>query len=253
MSTVQATNAGKGGAGGDGLMRLGAILGVVTALLMAVAVYMAFVYAPTDAVQGDSQRIFYVHVPTAWVAFLAGFVVMGFSIAYLWRGDPRWDQLARSSAEITLVFTSLTLISGSLWGRPIWGTWWTWDARLTTTLLLWFMYLGYFMLRAYVGDPLRAARYAAVLGIVAAVDIPIIYESVNWWRTLHPTSVVTPIRSEMPGSMLATLMVSLAAFTLLYGFLMIQKYLIERTKDELAERQFLLAERQAEMREGVTV
>lgn len=219
-------------------------LGTVTALLMAVAVYMAFVYAPTDVVQGDAQRIFYVHVPVAWVAFLAAFVVLVCSMAYLWGGDQRWDQLARSSAEITLLFTSLTLLTGSLWGRPIWGTWWVWDARLTTTLLLWFMYLGYFMLRAYVGEPGRAARYAAVLGIVAFVDVPIIYESVNWWRTQHPTSVMdTPNGPAMPGSMLLTLLVAVAAFTLLYVFLMTQKYLIERTKDQLSEHQFLLAER----------
>ena len=128
------------------------------------------------------------------------------------------------------------LLTGSIWGRPIWGTWWTWDARLTTTLILWFIYLAYFMLRAYVSDPERGARYAAVLGIVGFVDVPIIHMSVRWWRTLHPEPIV--VRAEgpaMPDTMLQTLVVTLLAFMALYVFLLIEKYRVERMKDELAE------------------
>ncbi|MDI3341583.1 MAG: cytochrome c biogenesis protein CcsA [Sphaerobacter sp.] len=234
--------------------RLAVAVGALAALTMVVALYMMFVYAPPDDLQGDVQRILYLHVPLAWVAFLAFFVTFVGGIGYLWRRQRGWDQVARASAEIGLVFTTLVLLTGSLWGKPIWGTWWTWDARLTTTLLLWFIYLGYFMLRSYVSDPDRAARYAAVLGIFGFVDVPIIYKSVDWWRTLHPGPVVRTDGAAMPGSMLATLLVSLAAFTLLYAYLLYQKSVIERTRDEIADYQYRLYERQAEreIREGAT-
>ncbi|HUZ02938.1 MAG TPA: cytochrome c biogenesis protein CcsA [Thermomicrobiaceae bacterium] len=239
---------------GSAMGRVSAGLGVVTAIVMAAALYMMFIYAPTDAVQGQPQRIFYIHVPIATIAFLSSFVLAVGGIGYLVRRSQRWDRLARASAEIGLIFTTLVLLTGSLWGRPIWGTWWTWDARLTTTLILWFIYLGYFMLRAYAGDADRAARYSAVLGIIGAIDVPIIYLSVDWWRTLHPGPVLfTSGGPAMPGSMFVTFMVSLLAFTLLYVWLMYQKYMIESVKDRVAERQFQLAERQAEIREGMAL
>src|SRR5579884_4011709 len=211
----------------------GTILGVLTALTMAVSIYLAFIYAPTEAVQGNAQRIFYIHVPIAWTAYLAFFVVFVASIAYLWKRDVVWDQLARASAEIGLVLTTLTLITGSLWGRPIWGTWWTWDARLTTTLILWFIYIAYLMLRSYMGHTPASARAGAVLGIVGVIDVPIIYESVNWWRTLHPQAVL-PIGSSpnLPPQMLLALMLSLATFTLLYCFLMIQVYQFQKLQTQ---------------------
>jgi heme exporter protein C len=222
-------------------------LGIATALTMAVALYLALVWAPEDSVQGPAQRIFYIHVPMAWIAYLAFFVVFVASGLYLWRRAPFWDQIARSSAEIGLVFTTLVLLTGSLWGRPIWGTWWTWDARLTTTLLLWFIYLGYFMLRSYAGEQGRAARFSAVLGIIGFIDVPIIHMSVTWWRTLHPQPIAARIDGpNMPGEMVVALLVSLAAFTLLYAALMLQKYTIERAKDQLVEHQFRLAEQQFE-------
>ena len=236
------------------MARLTAGLGIVTAVLMAVAIYMMFLYAPTDSVQGQPQRIFYIHVPIATMAFLSTFLMAVGGIGYLVRRTQPWDRLARSSAEIGLIFTTLVLLTGSLWGRPIWNTWWTWDARLTTTLILWFIYLGYFMLRAYAGDADRAARYSAVLGIIGAVDVPIIYMSVEWWRTLHPQPVLlTSGGPAMPASMFLTFMVSLVAFTFLYVWLLLQKYRIESLKDRVAERQFQLAERQAEAREGMAV
>jgi len=230
-------------------------VGVLAGVVMAIALYMAFVYAPADALQGDVQRIFYLHVPMAWVAFLAFFVTFIGGIGYLWKRHRGWDQLARASAEIGLVFTTVVLLSGSLWGKPIWGTWWTWDARLTTTLLLWFIYLAYFMLRSYVSDPERAARYAAVLGIFGFIDVPIIYKSVDWWRTLHPGPVVSTSGAAMPDSMVYTLFVALAATTLIYAYLLYQRYWIERTKDEIADYQYRMYERQLEreMREGATI
>lgn len=229
------------------------LLGAATVATMALAVYLAFIYAPKEAIQGNAQRIFYIHVPMAWDAYLAFFVVFVASIMFLWRGAPVWDQLARASAEIGLLFTTLVLITGSLWGRPIWGTWWTWDARLTTTLILWFMYLGYFMVRAYAGERLRGARYAAVLGIIGFVDVPINYLSVSWWRTLHPSPVISVNQVAMPGSMVVALMVSLLAFTLLYGYLLYQKRVIEAVKDELAELQLASAERELELAEGISL
>lgn len=214
----------------------GRALGWLSVVLVALSVAMVFLYAPSDQVQGAVQRVFYIHLPAAWLAYLSFFIIFVSSVAYLVRRQPRWDRLARSAAELGFVFTTIVLLTGSIWGRPIWGTWWTWDARLTTTLILWFIYLAYFMLRAYVSDPQRAARYAAVLGIVGFVDVPIIHMSVRWWRTLHPQPIV--VRAEgpaMPESMLLTLAVTMVAFMVLYLFLLVEKYRVERMKDELAE------------------
>jgi heme exporter protein C len=225
---------------------LGMLLALTTGLSLAVGLYLGLVYAPRDAIQGNAQRIFYIHVPMAWNAFLAFFVVFVAGILYLWKRSLIWDQVARSSAEIGLVFTTLTLVTGSFWGRPIWGTWWTWDARLTTTLLLWFIYLSYFMLRAYAGERERAARFSAVIGIIGFFDVPIIYWSVDWWRTLHPQAVINTSGAAMPGQMLLALMVCLLGFTLLYGYLMFQKLRIEQAKDKLLDYQYAQAEREAE-------
>src|SRR5438045_8816348 len=135
----------------------------------------------------------YVHVPAAWVTFMAFGVVFVASVAYLKTKRIQWDRVAAASAEIGVQFCALTIVLGSLWGRPVWGTWWTWDPRLTTTAILWFIYVAYLMLRAYVPEVPRAARYAAVLGIVGFVDVPIIHMSVTWWRALHPAPrVVRP-------------------------------------------------------------
>ena len=149
--------------------RIDALLSGASLLLMLAALYFALVYAPTERVQGNVQRIFYFHVPLAWVAYLAFFVVFVASIAYLRTRSAWWDALARSSAEVGLLFTTLVLITGSLWARPIWGTWWSWDARLTTSLILWFIYVGYLLVRSSVADRQRGARFGAVLGIVGFV------------------------------------------------------------------------------------
>lgn len=213
-----------------------AVLGGTSFVLVALSVAMIFLYAPADATQGDVQRLFYLHLPAAWLAYVSFFIIFVSSIAFLLRGTPFWDRLARSAAELGFIFTTLVLLTGSIWGRPIWGTWWTWDARLTTTLILWFIYLGYFLLRAYITDPERGARYAAVLGIVGFVDIPIIHMSVRWWRTLHPQPIV--VRSEgpnMPTEMLVTMLVTLVAFIVLYLFLLIVKYRIETVRDAVLE------------------
>ena len=138
------------------------LLGIAGLLTVLVGLYMGFIYAPTDRVQGEVQRIFYVHVPMAWLAYIAYAVLFVGAVGYLWKRNLKWDRLARASAELGFVLTTLVLISGSLWGRPIWGAWWQWEARLTTTLILWFIYLGYFLVRSFSSDVERAARISAV-------------------------------------------------------------------------------------------
>lgn len=225
----------------------GKVLAILAGVLVLLALYMMFLYAPQDSTQGPVQRVFYLHLPLAWIAYLAFFIVFVASIAYLVRRNRRWDQLARSSAEVGLVFTTLVVITGSIWGRPIWGTFWEWDARLTTTLILWFIYLGYFMVRSYVSDQERAMRYAAVVGIIGFIDVPIIHMSVRWWRTLHPEPIVTQSTGPaMPDSMLYTLGVSLVAFTLFFAFLVYQKLLIEQAKDQIADYNLAVGDREAD-------
>lgn len=205
-------------------------LGMLAAGGMALALVAIFFYAPTERLQGPVQRIFYVHVPLAITAFLAFFVVCVASIVYLWKRDSRWDVWAHASAEVGVVYTTLVLVSGSLWAKPIWGTWWTWDARLTTTLLLWLIYVSYLMVRAYAGDSERAARFAAIIGIVGFLDVPIIRQSVVWWRTLHPGPTIIQESGSigLPPEMMVTLAISGVAFVLLYAYLVFERAHVER-------------------------
>ena len=175
----------------------------------------AIFFTPFEALQGPAQKIFYLHAPAAWVAFLAfGFVAIA-SALYLWLRDERLDRFAESSAEVGVVFTTVVLITGPLWAKPIWGTYWTWDARLTLTLFLWFIYVGYIVLRGAIESPSMRARYSAVLGILGAFLIPFIHLSVYLFRTLHPMPIVLkPSAPSLPGAMLTTLLMSFLSFTL---------------------------------------
>ena len=210
-------------------------LAPATVLTLAVALYMALFYAPREATMGDVQRIFYFHVPSAWIGFLAFFVVFVSSTLFLVQRDPKWDALARSSAEIGVVFTTLVLLTGPLWAKAAWGTYWVWDARLTTTLVLWLIYLGYLMLRS-AADDTRRARLAAVIGIVGFLDVPVVYLSVTWWRTLHPTLLIGDSGSLAP-EMVQTLMVALLSFSLLYIWLLLVRVQLEMKRDRLAALQ----------------
>jgi heme exporter protein C len=193
------------------------VLAVTTALGMVVLLLGALVWAPTDRLQGDVQRIFYIHVPAAWIGMLGFAVVFVASIAYLVTRSTRWDRLAASSAEVGVVFTTGVMVTGPLWARPIWGVYWDWDPRLTSFFVLWLLYVSYLVLRSYVTEPARRARYSAVLGIIAFLDVPLVYVSVRWWRSLHPDPVVAnPEGPQLPGEMLAVLLMGIAAFTLLY-------------------------------------
>jgi len=196
------------------------VLAIVTVVMLVVFAWAAFLYAPEDLAQGPMQRIFYIHLPSAWVCFLAYGVTFCASIYYLARRDMRADALAAASAQVGTLCTTVVLATGMLWGHAIWGVYWTWEPRLTSFLVLWLMYLGYLAVRAYVPDPSRRARFSAVLGIVAAIDIPIIYLSVNWWRTLHPQQVIiTKGGPQMPPGMIVALMIGLATFSLVYLYL----------------------------------
>jgi heme exporter protein C len=202
-------------------------LGIIALLAVLAGLYLAFFYAPPDALQGDVQRIMYIHVPTAWVAFFAFFVVFLASIVYLWKRLPEADRLAYASAEIGVLFTALTLIDGSIWGKPTWGTWWTWDARLTTTAILFVIYVGYLMLRSFIDEPERRARLSALVGIVGFIDVPIIYVSVLWFRTLHQPPSIQRDGVSMPDFMLFTLLFNFGAYTLVYLFFLVKRVRIE--------------------------
>jgi len=198
-------------------------LGVGALLVAGVAAGLG--WAPPDAVQGNVQRIMYIHVPAILTAYLAIGVLFVASIAYLRRRDPAWDRVAAASGELAVCFIGLTLVTGSIWGKPTWGTWWTWDARLTSTALFFVIYLGYLLLRSVVEDPERAATYAAVLGILGALDVPIIHFSVQWWRTLHqPATVLRPEKPTMDPTMLAVLALNVVAFLAAYAYLAGRRY-----------------------------
>jgi heme exporter protein C len=208
-------------------------LGWLSSAALALGLVMAFGVAPREVSQGNVQRIMYVHPPLAWVAYLAFGVVAAASIAYLvWRA-PGADRLAHASAEVGVLFTGLAIATGSIWGKPTWGTWWTWDARLTSVAILFVMYLGYLLLRGTVEDRERAARYCAVLGIVAALDMPLVHFSVYWWRTLHqPPSLMKPGGFTGSAAILWPLLVNLAAFTVLYAYLVAKRVRLLRAEAE---------------------
>ena len=205
----------------------------VAALAAVVVTYIrAIFFTPVEAVQGPAQKIFYIHAPAAWVAFMAFGLVAIASVLYLWLREDRLDRIAESSAEVGVVFTTVVLTTGPLWGRPVWGTYWTWDARLTLTLFLWFIYVAYLVMRGALDDRAMRARYSAVLGILGALLIPFIHLSVYLFRTLHPRPIVMkPSAPSLPGEMLTTLLIAFASFTLLYIALLRARYRYAVTRD----------------------
>ncbi len=211
------------------------LLSIAAATAVAITFVRAIFFTPLEATQGPAQKILYLHAPAAWVAFLAFGLVGLASVLYLWLREDRLDRIAESSAEVGLMFTTVVLVTGPLWGKPVWGTWWTWDARLTLTLFLWFIYLAYVVLRGAVDDRSMRARYSAVLGILGALLIPFIHLSVYLFATLHPLPIVAKAsKPSLPGEMLLTLFISLAAFTLLYVAFVMARYQYAGEKDALA-------------------
>src|SRR5713226_7329181 len=203
-------------------------LAAVAAMLVAAG--FIFLYAPTDALQGPVQRIFYLHVSSAIAAYGCFAVVLIGGIAYLWKENVAADRLARAGALIGLVFTTVTLVMGMIWAKPIWNTFWTWDARLTSTLVLWIIYAGYLLLRRLADPGRHSARYAAVVGIFGFIDVPIVYFSVTWWRTIHPGPVI--VSNALPPQMLLTFLVTLVCTLFLAGVMVAIRYRIETLLDQ---------------------
>jgi heme exporter protein C len=205
-----------------------ALVSVVTAM------GLAFFYAPTEAVQGQVQRVFYIHVPTAWVSYLA-FIIVALASVLVLRGrdTQRWDHIAGAAGEVGLVFTTVFLVTGMIWAKRAWGIAWSWDVRLTSTLVLWLIYGGYVLFRSLNPPGERRARLSAVIGIIGAIDIPIVHFAVLWWNSAHPApTVLRPGGPDLPGSMLLTLMVSLVAFTILFAAMLVARISLEEERTE---------------------
>jgi heme exporter protein C len=204
--------------------------------------FLVFGFTPDDDLMGFVQKIMYLHVPSIWVTYLAFFIVFACSIAYLWKRDGAFDRVARSSAELGVLFCGVALATGAIWGRPTWGTYWVWDARLTTTLLLFLIFVGYLLLRAYSPPGERQARTAAVIAIVGFLDIPLIHVSVEWWRTLHQPSTLFKLGAEgapkpaLPAQLLWPLITGLAALTIVYAALMLYRVGLAEREEKLALR-----------------
>ena len=207
----------------------------VAVLAVGASFVRAIFFTPLDARQGAAQKIYYIHAPSAFVGLYVAFGIVAVAGAlYLWMRDERLDRLAASSAEVGVVFMAVVLITGPLWGKPIWGTWWTWDARLTLTLFIWFVFLGYLILRGAIEDHATRARYSAVLGVLGALLVPFIHLSVYLFRTLHPMPIILKAsRPSLPNSMLATFALSFLSFTLLFFALLRTRYLLAGRLDAL--------------------
>ncbi len=221
------------------LLTWAVFLGVLAAL------YLALLYAPPDAVLGDTQRIFYFHVATAWNGLLAFTVVFVAAVAYLVTRKTRWDRLALASTEVGVLFTAVAVVTGSIWARSAWGVWWDWEPRLTSAFVLLLMYAGLLVVRNLVEDPDRKARYAAVMGVVAFVDVPVVFMSIRWWRSVHPV-VVESGRINLVAPMVVALVVAVVSFTLLYVLLVAERVRLDRLEADLAEVKRSWRERRGE-------
>lgn len=204
------------------------ILLIALLLSFLACIYLIFIWVPpikaSNPAEQIAQRIFYFHVPSAWIGFLAFFVVFVGSVAYLWKRDRKYELISVASAEIGVLFITLVLLTGPIWAKPVWGIWWTWDARLTSSLVLWLIYVAYLMLRRYLPDGNKRANLSAVVGIIGFIDVPIVYYSIRWWETQHPKAVMASSEGGLAAPMFFTFMFALAAFTLLYIYFMRKRY-----------------------------
>jgi heme exporter protein C len=224
----------------DSKPRLLSILDAVTAVMFVIAVGMVFFYAPKEAVMGNVQRVFYFHVATAWVGMLGFLVSAVAGVAYLIRGDRKWDNVGLAAVEISVVFLFIAIVAGSIWARPSWGTWWTWDPRLTTATIMELVYAAYLMLRSGIEDPDRRARFGAVYSLIAFVSVPLTFFSIRIWRTIHPVVIGSAdpgVKGEfsMTPKMLQTFMFSLLVFSLLFIDLLWHRIRIGRLADRVEE------------------
>jgi heme exporter protein C len=208
------------------------LLGWLAAVGLAAGLVMGFGVAPREVTQGNVQRIMYLHVPAVWVAYLAFTVGLIASITYLAQRRPGADRLAHAACEVGTVFLGVNIATGAIWGKPTWGTWWTWDARLTSTAVLFLIYVGYLLLRSVIDDPDARGRYAAVVGILGAVNIPIVHFSVMWWRALHqPSTILGPGPAPIDPAIGLALFVNWVAFTLLFAYFLSRRIEIARLEE----------------------
>ncbi len=206
---------------------------LLTFVLMLIALYTIFFYAPIEKTMGMVQKIFYIHLPSAFLAYFAFFITFLASILYLYRKDPKWDAIAYCAVEVGVVFCTIVLITGPIWAKPIWNVWWTWDPRLTTTLILWFTYVAYLMLRRAVKENQRA-NLSAVFGIIGFINVPITFFSIRLWRTIHPV-VITSRGLNMSWPMKFSLIITFIAFCFLFLSMLISRIRLERLKMRIAE------------------
>ena len=206
---------------------------LLTYVLMLFALYTIFIYAPVEKTMGVVQKIFYIHVPSAFLAYLAFFITFLASIFYLYRKDSKWDTVAHCAVETGVIFCTIVLITGPIWAKPTWNVWWTWDPRLTTTLILWFTYVAYLMLRRAVKENQRA-NLAAVFGIIGFINVPITFFSIRLWRTIHPV-VITSRGLNMSWPMKFSLIITFIAFCFLFCSMLISRVRLERLKTRIQE------------------
>ena len=218
---------------------------IITFFTMLAALYAIFIYAPVEKTMGIVQKIFYLHVPAAFLAFLAFFITFVASILYLYKRDQKWDRLASCSVEIGVIFCTIVLVTGPIWAKPIWNVWWTWDPRLMTTLILWFIYLAYLMLRGVVREHQRA-NLCAVFGIIGFINVPLTFLAIRLWRSIHPV-VITPRGMNISIPMQHTLMLAFAAFCLLFFFLLISRVRLERIRMKTETTIYLIKENNAHL------
>lgn len=216
------------------------MLNIITSLLLVFTLYSVFLYAPREVIMGEVQRIFYFHVAAGWVGALAFLVTLVAGCFYLSTRNNKWDRIAVSSVEVGVVFTTMNIVSGSIWARPVWNTWWTWDPRLTTATIMWLLYVSYLMLRQGLDDPLRRRSFSSVYGIVAFVSVPLTFLAIRVWRTIHPVVIGGNDPSaegqfDMTDRMRATLLLSVFTFTLLYATLLWYRVRIERLSEQVDE------------------
>ena len=221
------------------------ILTMSAVLLVLLSLYMNFIYAPREVIMGAVQRVFYYHVAAGWVGALAFLVTLIVSILYLATNNLRWDHVAVSSVEIGVVFTTMNIASGSIWARPIWNTWWTWEPRLTTTMILWLIYVAYLMVRSYAPTQSKGAIYGAAVGIIGFIDVPIVYYSVVWWRSIHPSPVVGPFAQAdaLEGTMALILLFSLITFLFFFAYMVAERIGLRNTEETLGQIRFALRRR----------
>jgi heme exporter protein C len=200
--------------------------------MMLIALYAAFLYAPQERVMGIVQRIFYFHVSSAWTSLLSFFFVFVGGVLYLWKKEVRYDRFAHAAAEIGILFCTIVLVTGPIWAKPVWNVWWTWDPRLTSTFILWLIFIAYLILRSSMREHPSIRTYASVYGIVGFIDVPIVYLSIYWWRTIHPR-VITPEKVDLDPRMWYAVLICFFAMMILYFVLMGIRMRLERLRDQV--------------------